>query len=156
MSRPAWPEFFMRIAHDVATRGTCDRKRVGAAIVIGRRMVASGYNGSIAGMPHCDDVGHDMKNDHCVRTVHAEVNAVAQAAQFGIPIKKASLYVNTFPCWDCFKVIVSAGITEVFYDDEYRRDERVDKIVEELRGTPYEIMLIGPKLWRPSSAPLPL
>lgn len=124
-SRVPWPEYFMSIAHVVATRATCDRKHVGAVIVRDKRIIATGYNGSVPRMPHCDDVGHDMKDGHCVRTVHAEANAIAQAARAGISLYGSTIYINTYPCWLCFKLMVSAGITEVYYDDEYRTDERV-------------------------------
>jgi deoxycytidylate deaminase len=102
---------------------------VGAALmeelVVDKRIIATGYNGSVPGAEHCDDVGHDMVNGHCVRTTHAEVNAVAQAARFGAAVRGASCYVNTFPCWGCFKVLAGAGVLRVYYDDEYREDPRV-------------------------------
>lgn len=124
--RKGWDSYFIDITHAVATRATCDRKHVGAVIVIDRRIVATGYNGSIPGAPHCDDVGHDMLNGHCVRTVHAEANAIAQAAKHGVQLKGATLYCNTYPCWLCFRLIASAGIALVIYDDAYRVDERVE------------------------------
>ena len=141
--RAGWPEYFMKIAHEVATRATCDRKHVGCVLVMHRHIVATGYNGSPPGMPHCDDAGHDMVNGHCVRTIHAEVNAVAQAARYGVPLDGAQAFINTFPCWPCFKVLASVGIRSVFYDDEYRTDERVTACAEKLG-----ITLIGPGLWR--------
>lgn len=126
MPRESWDRYFMRIAHEVSSRATCDRKHVGCVLVRERRIVATGYNGSVPGAPHCDDAGHDMdEGGHCVRTVHAETNAVAQAARFGTPLDGAIAYVNTFPCWPCFKVLVLAGIRVIVYDAEYRRDERV-------------------------------
>lgn len=88
--RQSWDEYFIRIAEEVATRSTCNRKHVGAVIVRERSILATGYNGSIRGMPHCDDVGHLMVNDHCIRTVHAEANAIAQAARNGVRIEGAS------------------------------------------------------------------
>src|SRR5512134_1119115 len=100
----------MDIAHQVATRATCDRKHVGAVLVKNRTILSTGYNGSIPDAPHCDDVGHLMEDGHCVRTVHAEVNAVVQAAKNGTAIDGAILYCNTFPCWPCFKLLASAGI----------------------------------------------
>lgn len=139
MSRPSWPSYFMEIAHVVSKRGTCDRKRVGAILVVNNHIVSTGYNGSIPGLPHCDDVGHDMKDGHCVRTMHAEANAVAQAALLGRSLKDAALYCNTFPCWNCYKLLATAGVTEVYFDDEYRKDERV---VEAAKAT--GVLLIGP------------
>lgn len=142
--RPAWNEYFMRLAREVSSRATCDRKHVGCAIVDDENaIVATGYNGSPPGMPHCDDVGHDMFKDHCVRTTHAEVNAVAQAARRGISLRNARAYINTFPCWPCFKVLVTAGIRVVYFDDEYRRDERVENAAKEMG-----VVLYGPKAWR--------
>ena len=134
-TRPSWDEYFMRQCDLVATRATCKRKHVGAVLVRNRRILATGYNGSLPGLPHCDDVGHMMEDGHCVRTVHAEVNAVAQAAKAGVRLEGATMYCNTFPCWNCFKVAVSAGIVEVVYDDEYsmvakdRIAEAADKMV---------------------------
>lgn len=134
--RKPWENYFMDIAHVVAARSTCDRKHVGALIVLDNRIIATGYNGSIPGAPHCDDVGHDLVQSmdadgklapNCVRTVHAEVNAVAQAARVGIPCMGATIYVNTFPCWTCMKVVVTAGVRRIVFDAEYRIDARVER-----------------------------
>lgn len=123
--RAGWDKYFMGIAHAVASRSTCDRKHVGCVVVVERRIVATGYNGSIPGAVHCDDVGHDMHEGHCVRTVHAEANAVAQAARHGIKLVGAEVYVNTYPCWPCFKLLALAGVRAITYDDAYRNDPRV-------------------------------
>ncbi len=123
--RKSWQAYFIGIAHAVASRATCDRKHVGCVIVRENRILVTGYNGSIPGAPHCDDVGHDMKDGHCVRTVHAEANAVSQAALAGSSLKHATVYVNTFPCWPCFKLLASAGVGAIYFDDEYREDPRV-------------------------------
>lgn len=126
MARETWPAYFIAMTHHVASRATCDRKHVGAVIVdANHQVLATGYNGSLPGQPHCDDVGHDMKDGHCVRTVHAEANAIAQAARKGVSLEGATLYTNTYPCWPCFKLLVSAGVAAVVYDDEYRTDPRV-------------------------------
>lgn len=119
--------YFMQIAHVVATRATCDRKHVGAVIVYGRQIIATGYNGSVSGEPHCDEAGHDMVNGHCVRTVHAEMNAIAQAARHGQRIQGASLYVTAYPCWPCFKVIANTGVYRVVYADAYNPNPRVQE-----------------------------
>jgi dCMP deaminase len=124
--RKSWDQYFMDIANVVATRATCDRKHVGCVLVVDKRIVATGYNGSVPGQPHCDDEGHDMHNGHCVRTVHAEVNAVAQAARAGVSTKRAVAYVNTYPCWPCAKVLLTAGVSAIIFDSEYRVDERVE------------------------------
>jgi dCMP deaminase len=120
--RASWDEYFMRIALQVATRATCDRKHVGALIVRDRFILSSGYNGSIPGLSHCDDVGHLMEDGHCVRTVHAEANAICQAARNGVRIEGATLYVTASPCFSCFKLSASAGIRIIAYGEFYRDD----------------------------------
>lgn len=147
MTRPSWDEYFMRQCDLIATRATCDRKHVGAIIVRDRRILATGYNGSLPGLAHCDEIGHMMEDGHCVRTVHAEVNAVAQAAKAGVRLEGATLYCNTFPCWNCFKVVVSAGIAEIVYDDEYSMLAR-DKIAEACAALPADRTLMVRKLLR--------
>lgn len=122
MSRASWDEYFMGIGRQVATRSTCERKHVGAVIVRDRSILATGYNGSIRGLPHCDEVGHLMENGHCVRTTHAEMNAIIQAAKNGTRIEEADLYVTASPCWSCFKAIANAGITRVIFGEFYRDD----------------------------------
>jgi dCMP deaminase len=122
--RASWDEYFMNIAQQAATRSTCDRKHVGAVIVRDKIILSTGYNGSIRGMPHCDDVGHMMENDHCVATVHAEANAIIQAARNGTSIDSADIYITASPCWNCFKLIANSGIKRIFYLEFYR-DERI-------------------------------
>jgi dCMP deaminase len=116
----------MDIASLASTRSTCDRKWVGAVIVRDRGILTTGYNGSMVGAPHCDDVGHLMIDGHCTRTVHAEMNAIAQAAKNGITIDGADLYVTARPCWNCFRVIANSGIEKVYYSEEYRPDENIN------------------------------
>ncbi len=128
--RVHWNEYFMNIAEQVATRSTCDRKHVGAVIVRDRTILSTGYNGSLRGAPHCDEEGHDMENGHCVRTVHAESNAVAQAAKHGIRIDAAEIYVTASPCLSCFKLLVNAGILKVYYKEFYR-DERITEYAKQ-------------------------
>lgn len=122
--RVTWNEYFMNIAEQVATRSTCGRKHVGAVIVRDRTILSTGYNGSLRGAPHCDEAGHDMENDHCVRTVHAEANAVAQAAKHGVRIDQAEIYVTASPCLTCFKLIANSGIVKIYFKEFYR-DERI-------------------------------
>ena len=126
-----WDEYFMRIAQQAATRATCDRKHVGCVLVVDRQIISTGYNGSVSGMPHCDDIGHLMEDDHCVRTVHSELNAIAQAAKRGVAINGATAYVTASPCWNCFKVLVNAGIKRIVFDEFYR-DERIFNASKEL------------------------
>ena len=129
--RVDWHTYFMNIARQAATRATCDRKHVGAVIVRDRTILSTGYNGSIRGMPHCDDVGHWMENGHCVATVHAEANAMIQAAKNGVRLDGAELYTTASPCWSCFKLIANAGIRTIYYGEFYR-DERSIEVARQL------------------------
>ena len=96
-NRVSWETYFMNIAREVATRSTCDRKHVGAVIVRDKTILSTGYNGSIKGLPHCDEAGHEMVEGHCVRTTHAEANAIVQAAKNGVKIDSAEIYVTASP-----------------------------------------------------------
>ncbi len=129
-TRVDWFNYFMSIAEQVSTRSTCDRKNVGAVIVRDKVILSTGYNGSLRGAPHCDDAGHDMENGHCVRTVHAEANAVAQAAKNGVNINNSEIYVTASPCLTCFKLIANSGISTVYYKEFYR-DERIKRYADE-------------------------
>lgn len=126
-NRPTWDEYFIGLATVAATRATCDRKHVGCVIVRDRNVLATGYNGSIAGLDDCDVKGHLIENNHCVRTVHAEMNAVAQAAKNGQRIDGSTAYVTAFPCWNCCKVLLNAGIIRIVFDEAYRPDPKVAK-----------------------------
>lgn len=121
--RASWDAYFMQIARVVATRATCDRKHVGALLVRDRMILSTGYNGSIRGMPHCTEVGHLLENGHCVATIHAEANAILQAAKNGVGIDGAAIYTTASPCWSCFKLIANAGLRRIVYGEFYR-DER--------------------------------
>ena len=123
-ARVSWDEYFMNIAREVATRSTCSRKHVGAVIVRDRTILSTGYNGSVRGLPHCDEVGHMMEDGHCVRTIHAEANAIIQAAKNGTRIDGAGIYVTASPCWTCFKTIANAGLTRIVFGEFYR-DPRI-------------------------------
>ena len=131
LQRVGWDQYFMNIARQAATRSTCDRKFVGAVIVRDRTILSTGYNGSIRGMPHCDEVGHDLENGHCVATIHAEANAILQAAKNGVNIGGAELYTTASPCWACFKLIANAGIKRIYYGEFYR-DEKSLRIAKEI------------------------
>lgn len=121
--RPSWDEYFMRIAHEVATRSTCPRLAVGAVIVKDKRILTTGYNGSPAGMPHCEDVGCLIRivdgRESCQRTLHAEQNAIIQAAYHGVSVRGSSVYCTHQPCLLCVKMIMNAGIEEVYYAGGY-------------------------------------
>ncbi len=124
--RPTWNEYFMNIAHEVAKRSTCERAQVGAVIVRDKRILTTGYNGSPRGLPHCTEVGCLMENGHCVRTIHAEQNAIIQAALHGVITEGAIIYVTHQPCFNCAKTIINAGISEIVYDKEYQDDKSLD------------------------------
>jgi dCMP deaminase len=129
--RASWDEYFMSIAQVVSTRSTCPRKYVGSVIVRNRIILSTGYNGSIRGMPHCSDVGHMMEDGHCVATIHAEANAIIQAARNGVNIDGASCYVTASPCWNCFKQLANAGIVRIIYGEFYR-DERIFEVARQI------------------------
>lgn len=120
-----WDPYFLQIASVAATRSTCDRLHVGCVLVRNKVVIATGYNGSVRGLDHCDEFGHDIEDDHCQRTVHAESNAIAQAAREGARTSQATAYVTHAPCWPCFKLLVNAGIERIVYGAEYRLDTRV-------------------------------
>lgn len=118
-TRPSWDDYFMDIAFAAAKRATCPRKRVGAVIAKNKNILTTGYNGSLPDFDHCDNVGCDIKNNHCVRTIHAEVNAILQAAKNGTCIDGATLYVTARPCDNCAKLAAGAGIVKILYSEEY-------------------------------------
>ena len=140
--RVDWNTYFMNIAHEAATRSTCDRKHVGAVIVREKTILSTGYNGSIRGMPHCDDAGHDIENGHCVATIHAEANAIIQAARNGVNINGAELYTTASPCWNCFKLIANSGIRRIYYGEFYH-DEKSLKLAS---GAGIELTDLRPKM----------
>lgn len=126
--RPSWDEYFMNIAKAVATRATCDRGMSGAIIVKNKQILTTGYVGAPVGIPHCDEEGHLLKkvydekggdHQHCVRTTHAEMNAIVQAARFGVAIDGGTIYCKMEPCLDCAKAIINAGIKRVVCDKKY-------------------------------------
>src|SRR5690348_7063419 len=130
--RADWHEYFMNIASEVASRSTCDRKHVGAVIVRDKTILSTGYNGSVRGLPHCDDVGHMMQDGHCVATIHAEANAIIQAAKNGVRVDGADIYITASPCWNCFKIVTNAGIKNIYYGEFYR-DDRIFDAAKKLR-----------------------
>ena len=140
----------MSIAQVVATRSTCPRKYVGAVLVRDRTILSTGYNGSIRGMPHCSDVGHMMEDGHCVATIHAEANAIIQAARNGVMIDGATIYVTASPCWNCFKQLANAGITRIVYGEFYR-DERIFDIAQKIGIELVHVPLPGVNLPRAPS-----
>lgn len=126
--RPTWDEYFMEVARTVAKRATCDRGRSGCVIARDNQILVTGYVGSPAGLPHCDEAGHLMKrmlhsdgsvSQHCVRTVHAEQNAICQAAKRGITIDGATVYCRMTPCRTCAMLIINCGIRRVVCERHY-------------------------------------
>ncbi len=126
--RPSWDEYFMEVLRAIAKRSTCDRGRTGCVIVKDNQILATGYAGSPAGLPHCDEVGHQFKqtihedghiSNHCVRTVHAEQNAICQAAKRGIALNGATLYCKMTPCRTCGMLIINCGIKRVVCEKRY-------------------------------------
>ena len=120
--RPSWDDYFLDLVDQVASRATCDRGKSGCVVVRSKRIICTGYVGSPSGMPHCDDVGHDLKRmidedgttrQHCVRTVHAEQNAIVQAARYGLSLEGTTLYCSMEPCRVCAMLIASSGIERV-------------------------------------------
>jgi len=121
-SRPSWDAYFMGITFEVARRSTCNRAQVGAIVVRDKRILTTGYNGSPTGLAHCTEAGCLMVNGHCVRTLHAEQNAIIQAALHGVSTGGATLYVTHQPCLTCAKMIINAGIVRVVYGGDYPDD----------------------------------
>ena len=127
--RPSWDQYFMTITREVAERSTCLRAKVGAVIVRDRSILATGYNGSPAGLPHCLDVGcliYESRTpdgeleQNCYRTIHAEINAITQAARNGVAIRDADIYVTHTPCIHCLKVLINTGVSRVYYEKPYK------------------------------------
>lgn len=131
MERISWNQYFMSQSHLIALRSTCERLTVGATIVRDNRMIAGGYNGSVSGSDHCIDKGCYMIDGHCVRTVHAEMNAILQCAKFGVQTEGAEIYVTHFPCLQCCKSIIQAGIKTVYYATDYRNHPYATELFED-------------------------
>lgn len=128
--RPSWDEYFIRIVNEVASRGTCDRGRTGCVITRNNRILCTGYVGAPAGLPHCDEAGHLIHtvtnedgsvSQHCIRTAHAEQNALMQAAKNGVSVDGATMYMKMEPCFACAKMIINAGIKRVVCQKRYHR-----------------------------------
>lgn len=133
MLSPKKLRYFMRIAQAVAESATCDRAHVGAVLVKSGHIIATGYNGSLSKMPHCDDVGHDLQDGHCLRTLHAEENALIQAARHGHATDGAICFCTTRPCLACTRRLVAAGIYQIYFKEEYRSMSVADRMrVEEI------------------------
>ena len=117
--RPSWDEYFLKLAMLTSERATCPRMHCGCVLVKNKNVIATGYNGSIPGDDHCDDAGCIIVDNHCVRTVHAEMNALAQAAKHGNRLEGATAYITNMPCTTCAKALIAAGITRIVIFSEY-------------------------------------
>lgn len=131
MERITWNQFFMAQSHLLALRSTCTRLAVGSTIVRDKRIIAGGYNGSISGDDHCIDKGCYVVDNHCVRTVHAETNALLQCAKYGTPTNGADIYVTHFPCLPCSKTIIQAGIKNLYYAKDYKNNKYAEELFEQ-------------------------
>ncbi len=147
-SRPSWDEYFIEIMDAVSKRGTCDRGRASCVIAKNKRILATGYAGSPAGCAHCDEAGHEMhtvtkedgtESKHCIRTTHAEQNAIAHAARVGIALEGGTLYCNMAPCYACAKIIINAGIVRVVARKDYHAAGRGKEILQEA-GVQFELL----------------
>lgn len=136
--RPSWDEYFMEVAHTIARRATCNRGRSGCVIARDRQLLVTGYVGSPKGLPHCDDFGHLMKkvmhedgtiSQHCVRTVHAEQNAICQAARLGISLQGGTLYCRMTPCRTCAMLIINCGIVRVVCEYRYHQAQESEEML---------------------------
>lgn len=146
--RPSWDEYFLQMAELVGSRGTCDRGHAGTVIVKDKRLLASGYAGSPMGLPHCDDVGHEMHkvtnedgsiSQHCIRTTHSETNAIANAARFGVAIDGATMYSKMVACYACAKVVINSGIKRFVALQDYHASTRTKEIFKKA-GVKLEII----------------
>ncbi len=138
--RATWDEYFLNLVELVGSRGTCDRGRSGCVVVKDKRIIATGYVGSPMGIGHCDELGHEMHtvvqengetSQHCIRTTHAEQNAIVNAARFGTALDGATLYCHMTPCYVCAKMIINAGIKKVVCNKDYHKGQRSKEIFKE-------------------------
>ena len=149
--RPSWDEYFMEVANAIAKRATCDRGRSGCVIARDKQLLVTGYVGSPMGFAHCDEVGHQFKKmlhedgsvtQHCVRTVHAEQNAICQAARLGVSIQGATLYCRMTPCRVCAMLIINCGISRVVCERRYHAGAESEELLRQA-GLKLEYMLDG-------------
>lgn len=131
MERITWDQYFMSQSYLLKSRSTCQRLAVGAVIVRDKRMIAGGYNGSVTGGVHCIDEGCYVVDGHCVRTIHAEMNALLQCSKFGVATEAAEIYVTHFPCLHCTKAIIQAGIQAVYYSEDYKNDPYAIELLQQ-------------------------
>jgi len=150
--RPSWDEYFTKISEVVGERGTCDRGRSGCVIVKNKRILVTGYVGAPAGVAHCDEAGHEMhtvihedgtQSKHCIRTTHAEQNAIANAARNGVPVEGATLYCHMTPCYTCAKILINSGIKRVVSAKDYHASKRSKEVFKEAG---VELQILDPQV----------
>ncbi|MGY3765334.1 ComE operon protein 2 [Vagococcus vulneris] len=139
--RIPWNQYFMAQSLLLSLRSTCTRLAVGATIVRDKRIIAGGYNGSVSGDVHCIDEGCYLVDGHCVRTIHAEMNAILQCAKFGVKTDGAEIYVTHFPCLQCTKMIIQAGIKKIYYLKDYRNDDYAVRLIQQAGVTVEQVRL---------------
>lgn len=146
--RPFWDEYFLKLAEIVGSRGTCDRGRAGAVIVKNKRILATGYVGAPVGLPSCDEVGHELNmvtqedgtiSKHCIRTSHAEQNAINNAARVGVAIEGGTMYCKMIPCYKCAQSVINSGIVRVVALKDYHGANRTKQIFKQAKIN-YEIL----------------
>lgn len=147
-TRPSWDEYFLQMADMIGSRGTCDRGRSGCVITLNKRILSTGYVGAPVGLPHCDEAGHEMHtvthedgttSQHCIRTAHAEQNAINNAARIGVAIEGATLYCKMTPCYKCAQSIINSGIVRVVAAKDYHASKRTKEIFKQV-GLDLEIL----------------
>lgn len=140
-NRPSWDDYFMEVMEAISKRATCDRGKSGCVIVKDKQILVTGYVGSPMGLPHCDDVGHQFKkmlnedgttSEHCVRTVHAEQNAICQAAKRGVSIDGATVYCRMTPCRTCAMLIINCGIKRVVCERKYHAGAETEEMFKKV------------------------
>ena len=150
--RPSWDEYFMKIADVVGERATCDRGRTGCVLVKDKRILVTGYAGAPVGVAHCDEVGHEMhkviqedgtESKHCIRTTHAEQNAIANAARKGIAVEGGTIYSHMMPCYTCAKILINAGIKRFVAAKDYHASKRSKEIFKEAK---VEFVILNPEV----------
>lgn len=139
--RIPWDQYFMAQASLLSLRSTCTRLEVGATLVKDKRIIAGGYNGSVSGDDHCIDHGCYVVDNHCIRTIHAEMNALLQCAKLGVSTNGAEIYVTHFPCLQCTKSILQAGITTIHYLNNYRNDPYALELIEKVGAKVHQVVL---------------
>lgn len=139
--RIPWDQYFMAQALLLSLRSTCTRLEVGATLVKDRRIIAGGYNGSVSGDKHCIDDGCYLVDGHCIRTIHAEMNAILQCAKFGISTEGAEIYVTHFPCLQCTKALLQAGVKTIHYLNNYHNDSYALELINQVGGSVHQVTL---------------